>query len=140
MHDQENLLVNNFIKLLFQRAARAYFMTTKTFLHCWHWTIVDYILWELESGKDALAGLNWKRKMSIFAMLITSNKNLKINEMLFLSLHNWKVCRAIWYGILREGFVIKNLPSFCWKGVLVSQWWCQSKRADFTFVFKTRSR
>ena len=88
MHDQENLLVNNFIKLLFRRAARTYFMTTKTFLHCWYWTIVDYILWELESGKDALAGLNWKRKMSIFAMLITSNKNLKINEKLFLSLHN----------------------------------------------------
>ena len=142
MHDQENLLVNNFIKLLFRRAARTYFMTTKTFLHCWHWTIVDYILSELESGKNALVGLNWKRKMSLFAMLIISNKslegNLKKMKYYFMLSITEKFIKL--FVTESEESVTKNLPSFCWKGVLISQWWCKSKRADFTFVFKTRSR
>ena len=31
------------------------------------------------------------------------------------------------------------MTSFSWKAVLVSPWWCHSKKADFTFVFTTTS-
>ena len=115
MHDQENLLVNNFPNLLFRRAARAYFMKTKTLLHCWHWTIVDYILLELESGKHALVGLNWKRKMSLFAMLIISNKslegNLKKMKYYFMLSIAEKFIKL--FVTESEESVTKNLPSFC---------------------------
>ena len=115
MHDQENLLVNNSPNLLFRRAARAYFMTTKTLLHCWHWTIVDYILLELESGKNALVGLNWKRKMSLFAMLIISNKslegNLKKMKYYFMLSITEKFIKL--FVTESEESVTKNLPSFC---------------------------
>ena len=43
------------------------------------------------------------------------------------------------YTIIKVGCVTKKLASFSWKAVLVSPWWCCSKKADFIFVFTTSS-
>ena len=101
------------------------------------------LLSELESGWSALVGSSWKPKISLFSM---SNSQKKISSKIY---NKWNVIPlsrkleslllSLCYSIIRVGCVPKKLARFGWKAVLISQWWCHSKKSDFTFVFTTTS-
>ena len=63
----------------------------------------------------------------------------KTNEMLFHCLDRLKVYWVICYSIIKVGCATKKSAKSSWKTMLVSPWWCHSKKADFTFVFTTTS-
>ena len=104
---------------------------------CW-WISLWTFVWIWKSGWSSMVGSNWKPKISLFSCQKLKEEGwvrFKINEMLFYGLDSLKIYKVIYYTIVKEGCVIEKSASFSWKAVLVSPWWCHSKKADFSFVF-----